>query len=454
MVGYVQYIGNKAIKQLNFRKYNQFIFSSAFIGVCAFISRFLGYVRDVLILNWVGIGYITDAYVLSTKLPSLFRKVISDGSMNNILIPLLKDIKLKKLDERDFIKQLIWKFFKYMLIIILICVLMINFIAKLIFPNLSPEATKYLIYFSRFVFPSLFFISLSSIWMSFLNYSKRFFSVAMASIVCNVSAIIMLFLAYKFDLSYLFIGAAILFGNIMQYIWIVWNVKINKLDKKYENIQFNEMQDFKDRMVNISFSSGVTQIMILFSSWAVSFLPTGNISYLAFSDRIMQVPISLIGLIMSTTFLVYISQYIKDKKSSEAFDLYKNALKITTLFSVLLTIFIFLYSFLICKILFLRGKTSLIDVYNISFYLKIYVLSIPAYSISKVVNAVFYAHGDTVTPMRSAILQCIVNIILVFSLFSFKALGISLAFVISSWVYSLYVFLVLILKIRQKKFFV
>ncbi len=435
--------------------YRRFILSSASISACALLSRILGYFRDLIILNWVGIGFITDAYVLSTKFPSLFRKVISDGSMNSLLIPLLKDMHVKKIDTKLFISSLMRKFIKFIVVIVLIFLLTLKPIAQFIFPKLSSESISYFVMFSRFIFPSLIFMGLSSIWMSFLNYHKKFFVCAISSVVCNIFAIAILLLSYKFKFSFIFIGIAILFGNIAQFLWVFFNIKRNNLfssEVAVGDIFSEEMQSFRGKLMNISFSSGVTQIMILFSSWAVSFLPAGNISYLAFADRVMQVPLSLIGISLSTTFLFYIAQYIKNKEMKQAKLLYKNTLQFVFFASVIISLLISYFSFFICKLLFFRGKITLIDVSHISFYLKIYILSIPAYSVSKIINAVFFAYGDTKTPLKGAVVQCVSNIILVPSLFFLGSLGVSLAFAMSSWAYALYLYCMIVMRMRKNYF--
>ncbi|QEK38154.1 hypothetical protein FZC35_02085 [Candidatus Cytomitobacter indipagum] len=433
--------------------YKKFILSSACVSCFALISRVLGYFRDIIILNWAGVGAITDAYILAVKFPSLFRKVISDGSMNNLLIPMLKDLKLKNKNPNAFLAKLIVKLCKCIIIVMIIFLLFIKYGTYFIFPNLSSEAALYFIKFSYFILPSLFFMGLSSVLVSSLNFNKKFAVCAVSSAICNIIAIATLLICYKFNLPFSLIGFAILLGNIVQFIWIIFHAWRNNLIPLYEKINSDDMYEkefmvFKKKFINISFSSGISQIMIMFSSWFVSFLPTGNISYLAFADRIMQVPLSLIGIVFSTTFLLYLTQYIKEKEIYKAKELYNQVWIYGLVGSSVISILIFFLSLPICKILFLRGKMTLIDVMHISSYLKIYILSVPAYTLSKIMNAVFFAYDNTKIPLRGAMAQFASNFVLMPILFHMGSFGISISFLISAWIYALYLFI----EIRKERF--
>ena len=47
--------------------------SVAVIGQMTFISRVLGYIRDVLIAIFFGAGLMTDAFFIAFKIPNFFR---------------------------------------------------------------------------------------------------------------------------------------------------------------------------------------------------------------------------------------------------------------------------------------------------------------------------------------------------------------------------------------------
>ena len=65
------------------------------LGSLTFLSRILGYVRDLLIARIMGAGLVSDAFFISFKLPNLFRRLFAEGSMNAAFIPIVSGIKSK-----------------------------------------------------------------------------------------------------------------------------------------------------------------------------------------------------------------------------------------------------------------------------------------------------------------------------------------------------------------------
>ena len=431
----------------------KFVFSGFYISGCVLLSRILGYVRDTLIFHWLGVGNFTDAYMLAVKFPSLFRKVISDGSMNNLVIPLLKErdeqcIKSTMVALRNYVITRVI-FFTIGLF------LLMPYIANTLFSGLNHETKVYFLQFSRFILPSIVFLSMSSIHMSFLNYKKIFFISAFSAVVCNFTCIVFLYLSKTFNLPVLFLGKSILLGYIVQFLFIyVFFLKFeNKLVgdvNSFENDAIQEcnnvtsnldaevsvLSKFKRRFMNVTLSSGVSQIMLVFSSWVMSMLPSGNISYFSLSDRVVQVPLSLIGIILNTIGLSVLTDHIKTKNLSQAKNLYKKIITISFMLSIVISVAIAFCSFKISHFLFLRGNMKLHDIVKIGQYLRIYILSIPSYTIAKVVSTIFFANGNTKVPLQGAIVQLFANLVFIPILLHMGGLGIASAFVISSWIYA------------------
>ena len=65
------------------------------LGSLTFLSRILGYLRDLLIAKIIGAGLVSDAFFISFKLPNLFRRLFGEGAMNSAFIPVISGIKSK-----------------------------------------------------------------------------------------------------------------------------------------------------------------------------------------------------------------------------------------------------------------------------------------------------------------------------------------------------------------------
>ncbi len=66
------------MKLNNFSKISSNIFS----------SRVTGFFRDVLFANFLGANILSDAFLFAFRLPNLFRRILAEGAMNSVFIPL------------------------------------------------------------------------------------------------------------------------------------------------------------------------------------------------------------------------------------------------------------------------------------------------------------------------------------------------------------------------------
>jgi len=65
-------------------------FLSAFltVGGWTLLSRVLGFVRDAMILAFLGTGPLYQAYVVAFRLPNMFRRFFAEGAFNTAFIPM------------------------------------------------------------------------------------------------------------------------------------------------------------------------------------------------------------------------------------------------------------------------------------------------------------------------------------------------------------------------------
>ena len=52
------------------------------------VSRLLGLVRDVLFFTCFGVSLIGDAFILAFTLPNLFRRMLGEGTLSSVFIPI------------------------------------------------------------------------------------------------------------------------------------------------------------------------------------------------------------------------------------------------------------------------------------------------------------------------------------------------------------------------------
>ncbi|MEM9637311.1 MAG: lipid II flippase MurJ, partial [Pseudomonadota bacterium] len=58
------------------------------VGGWTLMSRVLGFVRDAMILAFLGTGPLYQAYVVAFRLPNMFRRFFAEGAFNMAFVPM------------------------------------------------------------------------------------------------------------------------------------------------------------------------------------------------------------------------------------------------------------------------------------------------------------------------------------------------------------------------------
>ncbi len=62
--------------------------SSAIYSFFTSISRIFGFIRDILIANFLGTSVIADIFFVAFRLPNTFRRIFSEGALNSAFVPI------------------------------------------------------------------------------------------------------------------------------------------------------------------------------------------------------------------------------------------------------------------------------------------------------------------------------------------------------------------------------
>ena len=89
--------------------------SFSLMSILTFLSRILGYVRDLLFAFIFGASSSADSFLLAFRLPNLFRRLFAEGAIGNALIPLYLDIKKKS--NKKIAQSFYNSVFNYLIII-------------------------------------------------------------------------------------------------------------------------------------------------------------------------------------------------------------------------------------------------------------------------------------------------------------------------------------------------
>lgn len=423
---------------------SSFLKSSLVITAMTFLSRILGLVRDIVIARLFGASASSDVFFVAFKIPNLLRRLFAEGAFSAAFVPILA--KSKAQDNHEQTLVLINHIGSFLLKVLMIITLIAIIIAPLIVFIFAfgfyaqPEKFNLTTDMLRITFPYLLLISLVAFSGAILNVHHRFAVPAFTPVLLNVSLILSaIFLAEYFEQPIMALAIGVLIGGIVQLLFqIPFLKKINclpKLSLKKSKKPHPAILTLKNRMLPAMFGVSVGQINLLIDTIIASFLITGSISWLYYSDRLLELPLALVGLALATVSLSKLSHHFANNNSSQFKATLNKGLSLALIFGVPAMLgLIFLAEPLIVT-LFQYENFSAYDAHQSSLSLMAYGLGLLTLIFVKIFAPAFYAMGDTKTPMKIGVVAMLSNVIFNLILVNYLAhVGLALATSLSAFI--------------------
>tara|TARA_Y100000996_G_scaffold154327_1_gene118850 strand:- start:320 stop:1879 length:1560 start_codon:yes stop_codon:yes gene_type:complete len=423
------------------------------VSFYTFLSRILGFVRDILIAKFLGSTVIADAFFVAFRIPNFFRRVLAEGAYSAALIPVFSGVVIDPKNDHeasDFVENTMSVLLFITIILTFIFFFGMPYIIQILAPGFSSnkEAFELAVHFGKIIFPYLIFISLVSHFASINNVHGKFIAGAFAPAILNISLILSIFILTPYlpssghALSY-----GVLIGGLFQFIYLYKallkfyspRIRIPKFDEK--------LKKFFRLFLPGLIGSGVIQLNIVIGTIIASFLPIGAISHIYYADRLNQLPLAIFGIAMGIVLLPSLSKSIKKDHIEEIQITQNRSLEFCLLISIPSAVGLYILATPIIYILFERGAFLSEDTYYTSQVLSIFALGLPAYILIKVLVTCFFAREDTKTPLYVSIISVVINVVLSLILIkTMREMGIALATAISSWINAFLLFIILYLR--------
>jgi Uncharacterized membrane protein, putative virulence factor len=191
-------------------------------------------------------------------------------------------------------------------------------------------------------------------------------------------------------------------------------------------------------MVPALFGVSVSQINLLLDTVLASLLVSGSVSWLYYSDRLMELPLGVIAIAVSTVILPKLSRELAHEDATAVRQTQSWAIWVVLVLGLPCAVALATYGELILSTLFQYGAMQVSDVEAASRSLMAYAAGLPAFMLIKVLAPHYFAHQDTKTPVKIGVIAMFANMAfnLVF-VWSLGHVGLALATSIAAWVNAL-----------------
>ena len=404
-------------------------------------SRVLGLVRDIVLANSVGASAGADAFFVAFKIPNFLRRLFGEGAFAQAFVPVFSETREKdgEASVKRLIDQVAGRFGLILVAIGILGVLLAPWIAMLFAPGFSDDPGKLALTADllRWTFPYLGFICFVAFAGGILNSIGRFAVPAATPIFLNLSLIgSALFLVPLVSPSVmgLAIGVAIA-GLIQLLIQIPPLIAAGLLPKPSLQADHPGVSKILKLMVPALFGVSVSQINLLLDTVLASLLVSGSVSWLYYSDRLMELPLGVIAIAVSTVILPKLSREFAQDDLNASRQTQSWAIWVVLVLGLPCAAALAVFGELILSTLFQYGAMTVTDIEASALSLMAYAAGLPAFMMIKVLAPHYFAHQDTKTPVKIGVIAMIANmgfnLILVWSL---DHVGLALATSLSAWV--------------------
>jgi putative peptidoglycan lipid II flippase len=365
-----------------------------------------------------GTGMSMDAFVAAFRIPNLLRRLFAEGSLTIVFIPVFTEY-LTNRNKREAFKlaRVVLTLLALILVVVtLIGVLFAPWVVRIQAWGFGSAGVKYdlTVFLTRITFPYIFLISLVAFFMGVLNSLRRFAAPAAAPIFLNVG---MIGAAYVISpcLNEPIIGVAIgvLIGGILQVgLQIPWVLKEGlKLFPRWQP-DHPAVKRIGLLMLPAVFGSAVYQLNSYVGTLLASFLAEGSVSWLYYADRLVQFPLGVFAIAISTAALPSLSTQAAKKDLEEFGDTLSHSLRLVFFIILPSMVGLIILGRPIIQVLLERGAFDALSTLMTNKALFYYVLGLWAFSGTRIMVAAFYALQDTKTPVKVSFVAFIVYMIL------------------------------------------
>ena len=394
--------------------------STFVVGLMTTLSRILGLARDVLIGAMFGPGAGVDAFIVAFRIPNFLRRIFAEGGFSQAFVPVLSEYRERRSQAQvsALVEHTAAVLASWLCVTTVIGVLAAPLLIWIFAPGFGGEEEKQALAarMLRITFPYILFISLTAMAGGILNTYRRFAVPAFTPVLLNLSLIgCALWLTPYFPPEQRIVALAwgVFIAGAAQLVFqFPFLLKLRLLPLPRFNRDREGVGRIIALMIPTLFAVSVTQINLLVDTAIASFLETGSISWLYFSDRLVEFPLGVFGIALATVILPSLSAEHTGKDHAAFNRTLDWALRWVMLVALPAAAGLILLGAPLLTALFQYNEFSRHDVLMAHRSLVMYAIGLPAFILIKVLSSGFFSRQDTKTPVKVAVVAMVANVVL------------------------------------------
>ncbi len=418
------------------------------------ISRVSGFLRDIVLANIFGAGHVTDAFFVAFKIPNFLRRLFAEGAFSQAFVPVLSEVKN---DGDAAVNELVRNVAGTLALILSLITAVAIISAPFVVMGFTlggfsdnPEKFDLTVEMLRITFPYIVFISLTALVSSVLNVYGRFAIPAFTPVLLNICFILAaVFLAPQMERPVVALAWAVFVAGFVQLAFqLPYLAKLGLLHWPRWAWQNEKVQKIMHLMIPGIIGSSAVQINLLIDLMIASNLQDGSISWLYYSDRLVEFPLGVFGIALATVILPSLSKHHSDADPKAFSHTLDWAFRWVILISTPAMVALIILAGPLISTLFQHGSFTTHSVTMATYSLIAYSSGLIGFIMIKVLSPGYFARQDTRSPVRYSLIAMAINITLnltfvyIWDVFGWQGphAGLALATAISAMINALLLF--------------
>ncbi|MGH2571372.1 MAG: murein biosynthesis integral membrane protein MurJ, partial [bacterium] len=396
--------------------------TAARVGAATLLSRVFGLARDSAFAVMFGTGFVADAFNLAFLIPNVFRRVVGEGNLNPALVPVLTEIRERRgpAAAAIFLQRSLGMLLVVLVALVVLGIVLAEPVVRLYAHDWEarPDDLTFAVALLRLLYPYLFFAGTGALAGAALNAINHFAVPALAPILINVFFLLGAAAALPFPgleaRAFVFSVGGIVGGLAS---WVVMFPKMRAIGLPISAAWAPGDPDVRRvgaLMLPGLVALGTTQLNLFVDTLLALRLDEGSLTALRLGNRVMLLPLGVVGIAVSTAALPALSlRAARDDRAALA-DTLVHSLRLLLTLLVPAAVGLVLLAEPIIALLFQYGEFSGDrSTPMTAAALRYYSIGLPAYGLVKGLSQAFYSVQDTKTPVRVAVASMVANIVLI-----------------------------------------
>jgi putative peptidoglycan lipid II flippase len=396
-------------------KQQTLIRSGTIVSIMTLLSRVMGFIRDQVLAIVFGAGATTDVFLVAFKIPNFLRRLFAEGAFATAFVPVFTEYKETRSQAAmlDLAAHVSGTLAVILLVVSTLGVMFSPFFIIVFAPGFidEPERFDLATHMLRITFPYLFFVSLVAYAGSMLNTFGKFAIPSITPVLLNISMIAAaLYFSPHFDTPIVALAWGVFAAGALQlFLQMPFLRQMGLLPRPRWGWKHPGVRRILKLMTPAILGSSVAQINLLLDTIIASFLTAGSLSWLYYSDRLMEFPLGMLGVTLGTIILPRLAREHSLDVQEDFRRTLDWAIRLVLVLGLPAAISLMILAKPMLLALFGYGEFKDLDATMASYSLIAYGAGLPAFLLVKIFAPAFFARQNTKTPVRIGIIALVAN---------------------------------------------